>query len=52
MQRRKKIKLQCQRCGEIYILRGKKDKSGHIDTGLKRCICDNENDFRILADDL
>lgn len=50
--RRKKIKLQCQRCGEIYTLRGKKDRFGNVDTGLKRCICDNEDEFRILSDDI
>ncbi len=48
--KRKKIKLQCNRCGEIYILRGRKDKTGQIETGLKQCICDNTDDFRILSD--
>ncbi len=48
--KRQKVKLQCKRCGEIFTLRGKRDKLGKVETGLKRCICDNENDFRILDD--
>lgn len=50
--KRKKVRLQCKRCGEIFTLRGKRDKYGHVDTGLKRCICDNENDFQIISDEL
>lgn len=51
MEKRRKIRLQCNRCGEVYTLRGRKDKSGRIETGLKRCICDNEDDFSIIADE-
>lgn len=50
--KRQKVKLQCKRCGEIYTLRGRKDKFGHVATGFKRCICDNENEFRVLVDDM
>lgn len=50
--KRQKVKLQCKKCGEIYTLRGKMDKFGHVETGLKRCICDNENEFRVIVDEI
>ena len=46
MLNRVKIAIRCNRCGEKFILRGKKDK-GRVDTGFKRCLCDNELDFDI-----
>jgi hypothetical protein len=46
MQSRVKVAIRCRRCGEKFVLRGKKDK-GRIDTGFKRCLCDNEHDFDV-----
>jgi hypothetical protein len=44
---RVKVHIRCRKCGESFILRGQKDIRGHIDTGFKRCLCDNESDFEI-----
>jgi hypothetical protein len=46
MQNRLKVCIRCNRCGEKFVLRGKKDK-GRIETGFKMCLCDNEHDFQI-----
>lgn len=42
-----KVHIRCRRCGETFILRGVKDARGHIETGFKRCLCDNEADFDV-----
>lgn len=42
-----KVHIRCRRCGETFILRGVRDARGHIETGFKRCLCDNEEDFEI-----
>lgn len=42
-----KVHIRCRRCGETFILRGVRDAKGHIETGFKRCLCDNEDDFDI-----
>ncbi|CAM3756458.1 SR1 protein [Alicyclobacillus pomorum] len=44
---RVKVHIRCRRCGETFILRGVRDPRGHIETGFKRCLCDNEEDFDI-----
>jgi hypothetical protein len=44
---RVKVHIRCRRCGETFILRGVKDARGHIETGFKRCLCDNEADFDV-----
>jgi formylmethanofuran dehydrogenase subunit E len=44
---RVKVHIRCRRCGESFILRGVRDQRGHIETGFKRCLCDNEEDFDI-----
>lgn len=44
---RVKVHIRCTRCGESFILRGSRDFKGQVDTGFKRCLCDNENDFQI-----
>lgn len=44
---RMKVHIHCRRCGETFILRGVKDEKGHIETGFKRCLCDNESDFDV-----
>ncbi|WP_199614980.1 hypothetical protein [Paenibacillus alkalitolerans] len=46
MVNRVKVSIRCKRCGERFVLRGKRDK-GRIDTGFKRCLCDNEYDFEV-----
>jgi hypothetical protein len=45
MANRIKVHIQCLRCGETFILRGEKDAKGRIDTGFKRCLCSNEDEF-------
>ncbi|QZA32357.1 hypothetical protein [Hydrogenibacillus sp. N12] len=45
--RREKVRIQCNRCGEVYILRGRRNKSGEIETGFVQCICGNTDDFTI-----
>ncbi|MFD1677135.1 hypothetical protein [Alicyclobacillus fodiniaquatilis] len=42
-----KVHIRCQKCGETFILRGIRDAKGRIETGFKRCLCDNEIDFDI-----
>jgi formylmethanofuran dehydrogenase subunit E len=44
---RVKVHIRCRKCGESFILRGVRDSKGHIETGFKRCLCDNEDDFDI-----
>lgn len=44
---RVKVHIRCRHCGETFILRGVRDAKGHIETGFKRCLCDNEHDFEI-----
>ena len=43
---RLKVTIRCKRCGERFILRGKKEK-GKVETGFKQCLCNNESDFDI-----
>ncbi|GLG00839.1 hypothetical protein Alches_08780 [Alicyclobacillus hesperidum subsp. aegles] len=42
-----KVHIRCRVCGETFILRGVRDGKGHIETGFKRCLCDNDRDFDI-----
>jgi hypothetical protein len=44
---RVKVHIRCRKCGETFILRGVRDPKGNIETGFKRCLCDNEDDFDI-----
>lgn len=44
---RVKVHIRCRKCGETFILRGVRDAKGHIETGFKRCLCDNEEDFDV-----
>ncbi len=46
-QQRVKVHIRCRKCGETFILRGIRDAKGRIETGFKRCLCDNEADFDI-----
>ncbi len=44
---RVKIHIRCRKCGEVFILRGVRDVRGHVETGFRRCLCDNDNEFDI-----
>ena len=44
---RVKIHIRCRKCGEVFILRGVKDGRGHVETGFRRCLCDNDREFDI-----
>lgn len=41
---RVKVAIRCKRCGERFVLKGKKE-FGRYHTGFKQCLCDNEEDF-------
>ncbi|MDY0322706.1 MAG: hypothetical protein RBR24_01680 [Candidatus Carbobacillus sp.] len=45
--RREKVKITCNQCGEVYILRGRRMRDGHIETGFVQCVCGNQDDFTI-----
>lgn len=47
---RVKVTIRCKQCGERFILKGKKEK-GKIDTGFKQCICNNDHDFDVEAEE-
>ena len=46
---RTKVIIRCRRCGERFVLRGKREK-GKVRTGFKQCICSNNSDFDIQFD--
>jgi hypothetical protein len=43
---RVKVRIQCKQCGEHFVLRGSRNKE-KVDTGFKRCLCDNERELDI-----
>jgi hypothetical protein len=45
-----KVRIHCNKCGERFVLRGKKDK-GQVDTGFRQCVCSNEQDFDVEVQD-
>ncbi|WP_165875952.1 hypothetical protein [Hazenella coriacea] len=45
------VKIQCNQCGEKFMLKGRLRK-GRVETGFKRCLCDNESDFEIYNEHL
>ncbi len=49
---RLKVFIVCNDCGERFTLRGKKDPKGELNTGFKRCLCDNENNFSVRTEEL
>jgi len=51
IEQRVKVIINCKHCGEKFTLRGKKGKN-KIETGFKRCVCDNEQDFDMITEDL
>ncbi|WP_187119735.1 hypothetical protein [Numidum massiliense] len=44
-----RVTIQCNRCGEKYFLRGRKHKD-HIETGFRRCLCDNDEDLEVKSE--
>ncbi|SHE43930.1 hypothetical protein SAMN05444392_101470 [Seinonella peptonophila] len=40
------VRISCRKCGEHFQLKGRMRK-GKIETGFKRCLCDNDHDFEI-----
>lgn len=46
---RYRVMIHCRKCGERYFLRGRM-KNGKIETGFKRCLCDNETEFEIKSE--
>ncbi|WP_328702268.1 hypothetical protein [Alicyclobacillus suci] len=42
-----KVHIHCRQCGETFILRGARTNKGRVETGFKRCICNNEDDFDV-----
>lgn len=46
MNSRIKVSIRCKNCGEKFILRGKREK-GRIETGFKRCLCNNTEAFEV-----
>lgn len=40
------VAISCNRCGERFVLKGRRRK-GKIETGFKRCLCNNEDDFNM-----
>lgn len=48
---RYKVNIRCNKCGEKFLLKGRM-KKGKLETGFKRCICDNEEDFEMETEKL
>jgi DNA-directed RNA polymerase subunit RPC12/RpoP len=46
-----KVMIHCNQCGERFILKGRM-KKGKLETGFKRCLCDNDTDFEIRTEKL
>lgn len=42
-----KVHIRCRKCGETFILRGVRDPKGNIETGFKKCLCDNDMEFDV-----
>ncbi len=40
------VSIRCLNCGERFFLKGRV-KNGRVETGFKRCLCDNETNFEI-----
>ncbi|MGY4690137.1 hypothetical protein [Salibacterium sp. K-3] len=46
---RYRVIVRCPSCGEKYVLRGRTNDNGELDTGFKQCICGNVSTLRIDA---
>lgn len=40
------VRIQCNQCGERFVLKGRM-KKGELQTGFKKCLCNNDHDFDI-----
>ncbi len=49
VQTRYRVIVRCPKCGEKYILRGRNNEKGELETGFKRCVCGNETNLHIDA---
>ncbi|WP_187116877.1 hypothetical protein [Rubeoparvulum massiliense] len=49
---RYKVTIHCNVCGETYFLRGKKSKAGRVETGFKRCLCNNDQDLQVKIEEM
>jgi formylmethanofuran dehydrogenase subunit E len=50
-QKKVKVHIVCDRCGEHFILRGREESNDrYYGTGFKRCICENDHDFSIYKE--
>jgi DNA-directed RNA polymerase subunit RPC12/RpoP len=47
---RVKVAIRCKRCGERFVLRGRKER-GTYHTGFKMCLCNNADDFEYEVQD-
>jgi DNA-directed RNA polymerase subunit RPC12/RpoP len=45
------VNIQCNLCGERFILKGRV-KKGKVETGFKKCLCDNQEEFDISKEEL
>ncbi|WP_202404700.1 hypothetical protein [Shimazuella alba] len=45
------VNIECSHCGERFILKGRM-KKGKVETGFKRCVCDNQDEFDISQEEL
>ena len=43
-----RVTIRCNQCGEKFVLRGKMVK-GKLQTGFKKCICNNQTDLEITT---
>lgn len=43
--------IQCNCCGERFTLKGREQK-GRVNTGFRRCLCNNEEDFTVRTEKL
>lgn len=44
---RYRVIVRCPGCGEKYVLRGRTNKKGELETGFKQCVCGNQSNLRI-----
>jgi DNA-directed RNA polymerase subunit RPC12/RpoP len=45
------VTINCNQCGERFILKGRM-KKGKLETGFKRCLCNNDDDFQMEREKL
>lgn len=45
------VRIHCKNCGERFTLRGRRNRKGKVETGFRRCLCDNDENFQITTED-